>query len=105
VLVVQSVLSGNNAGREGGGVATGGSSVTTLEDTSIADNSATGAFNGVGRGGGINNEASLVLRRSTVSGNTTPLGTGAGLRNAGTFTGTNCTISGNAAELAAGGIT
>ena len=59
-----------------------------------------------GSGGGINNDGSLTLNDSTVSGNTSPGpgGGGGGILNFGSMTVSDSTISGNTASTGGGGI-
>jgi parallel beta-helix repeat protein len=105
VTLTRSSVSGNTASVPlGGGSAMGvgiysSSGAVTLTDSIVDANSANG-----GSGGGIfNGTGTLMLTRSTVSGNVGYLG--GGIRNgAGTVTLTDSTISGNTSSSFGGGI-
>jgi Ca2+-binding RTX toxin-like protein len=92
----------------GGGIWNAGTA--TITDTTIEGNAAANA--GTSLGGGIYNDSSgtIVLDRSTVSGNSTAETHGGGIYNAGDdsnlgdVTVTNSTISGNTAAAAGGGL-
>jgi hypothetical protein len=79
-----------------GGIWNGGT--MTLYDSDISDNRASASLIGGGSGGGIVNAplATLVLRSSTVTGNTTA-GFGGGISNDGTLSLYDTTITGNTA--------
>src|SRR5204863_9986038 len=61
-------------------------------------------FAGGSKGGGIFNLGTLTLTNSTVSGNTVTHGYGGGIFNGGTLTLSNSTVSGNSASSSGGGI-
>jgi hypothetical protein len=76
--ITGSTISGNSAG-QGGGINVSGSSNTTITGSTISSNHA-----GVS-GGGINNGGTMVIQRSTVSGNMVPPGLGTDAFGGGIF--------------------
>lgn len=96
---------------EGGGIFLSMDNTLVVEDSTIRDNSVTELDSNVAvRGGGISNGSSggtVVIRRSTISGNQLAQGMngasqGAGLKIAGTLTLENSTISGNSLTVNTG---
>jgi len=100
--VRDSVLSANHANMEGGAIYSAGASAVTVTGSAITSNSA-------GIGGGIYaHKGAVILRRTTVSGNTAVEGGGLGVaQNSGAGNGTtlvDSTIAGNSATTNGGGI-
>lgn len=89
-------LINNRANLRGGAIANLGSAMLT--NLTISENSAT-----LMQGGGIDNDGTLTLDRSLISGNISRT-EGGGIRNRGTLTVSNSTISGNQTASAGGGI-
>jgi len=82
----------------GGGGISNYSSLLTLVNSSVVNNTADGS------GGGISNRGTLELIGSTVSGNSTIYGNGGGIYSyVATVTLTNSTVSGNVSSSGAGG--
>ncbi|MGI9106685.1 MAG: FG-GAP-like repeat-containing protein, partial [Pyrinomonadaceae bacterium] len=92
------VVTGNQAGTDGGAVETGGGNLTITNST-LSGNS-TGSFNG----GAIHGGGQIDIINSTLSGNTSGLRGGAIHHDTGTLTISNSTISGNTANDHGGGI-
>jgi hypothetical protein len=92
-----SLVSGNRAVDDGGGVFNTGD--LTVTDNTIKQNTAS-------RGGGIHNEGVLVVTNSTIHNNDTvsPIGKGGGINSWSVMTLTNVTISHNTAADDGGGI-
>jgi hypothetical protein len=102
VTLFNSTVSHNAAATFVGGASAGGiwnGGTMTLYDSDVSDNRTGSTFSGGGSGGGIVNGpvATLVLRSSTVTGNTT-VGFGGGISNGGTLSLYDTTISGNTAS-------
>jgi len=111
-----SVISGNNAGSDGGGISNRGT--LTIDQTIFRENTASlggGLYNqrpGVAdllstdffdnRGGAIFNSATLDLRASIIMNNESP--TGGGIRNLGELTAAATTFDSNTATLWGGGL-
>ncbi|HEY8491420.1 MAG TPA: CSLREA domain-containing protein, partial [Dehalococcoidia bacterium] len=97
LTVTGSTLRGNEVGFDGGGLYNGFSGTATFSDTTVEANTAND-------GGGIYNDGTLTLARSTLSGNNA--GRGGGLFNTfdGTATLVNSTVSGNTAVIGGGGV-
>lgn len=91
--ITQSTLSGNSAGPAGvGGGVRNASGTTTIVNSTLSGNTA-----GLGQGGGISNDAALVVRHSTLTDNFAF--TGGGVNNsAGTATIANSIVAGNRAS-------
>ena len=70
LTVQNSILSGNSASHNGGGIANGGT--LTVVSSTLSGNSALG-------GGGINNDGTLTVDSSTLSGNSASYGGGGGI--------------------------
>jgi parallel beta-helix repeat protein len=89
LTVTESLVEGNSATANGGGIYVTGSHVSTIEASTISGNTAVG-------GGGINlrNNVTLVLRNGTVDGNTAT-DVGAGINSNGIVNLVNSTITGN----------
>ncbi len=99
-------ISGGRSPNNAGGILNNGGANLTLNDTTVTDNEALGAFPN-GDGGGIYNasDATVTLNRSTVSGNKGTGDNGGGIYNSGgTLTLNNSTLSGNQGNTAGGGI-
>ena len=95
LTLIDSIVSDNSAGSNGGGVSNLNGTLTVI-DTTISDNTSHA-------GGGIRNSplGSLTLTESTVSDNTAGF-TGGGIWNNGTLTMTNSTVSDNDAAFGGG---
>lgn len=128
VNLEQTIVSGNSAGTNGGGIATFGEFASlNLSNTTVTDNQAGGDGGGVdigaadtdgqvaaivastiadnqaaGDGGGIDTGAPTTIESSTINGNSAL--NGGGVRNASTTDAINSTISGNQAGSSGGGI-
>jgi CSLREA domain-containing protein len=114
-VTIANGLSDDASGARGGGVFNSFFSSLTLEGVHVRDNLASGAN---ASGGGIHNEGSLIVRNSTISGNTaldpSPVygGDGGGISSNTDSVGLtgrliqviNCTVSGNSADGPGGGI-
>ena len=102
VTLTNSVVSGNSANRDGGGIKNNG--VMTISKSTVSDNSARRIGGGIDStavfSGGLPG-ATLTLTDSVVSGNSANVH-GGGLRNISTLTITNSTISGNSATEGGG---
>ena len=101
VSLTGSTISGNRANVFGGGiaVATGFGDALSLTDSTVSGNSVTGG-NG---GGGIGTVADLILRNSTVSGNSSG-SFGGGVLGLNSVLFVNSTVANNLAGAAGGGI-
>lgn len=100
VTVRRCRVHGNTSQYFSGGITTSNGGTLVVIDSTVADN-ASSAF---GNGGGIGvNIATLVLDRSTVSGNSSPIGAGI-FAWQGTLALHNSTVSGNTASDQGGGI-
>lgn len=97
-------ISGNIATLSGGGVHNASGTVT-ITAVRISGNSASGNAYGDG-GGGVSNEGTFNLVRSSVTENTATglLGAGGGIRNTGTLSVQTSTISGNASVMHGAGV-
>ena len=102
LVLANSTITNNGALNFGGGIYNTGT--LTVVGCTFAGN--TGAADGIGDGGGIDNAAgTLTVVNSTFANNATPDGWGGGIGvDAGTATITNSTISGNLANGGGGGI-
>ena len=94
----RSLISGNRAEGSGGGVYAEDGPATISKST-IKNNVADADTDGHGDSGGLENEDSMTIRASTISGNSTSgISGGGGIRNRfGTLTIVNSTIAGNSA--------
>ena len=97
LTITDTVVSGNTSYWSGGGIESGGAlTYLTINDCTIANNVAQH-----GNGGGMENESTTTISRSTFSGNSAPnssyYGHGGGINNisGGRLTITNSTIAGN----------
>ncbi|MET0503213.1 MAG: VCBS repeat-containing protein [Candidatus Binatia bacterium] len=99
LTITDTIVRDNNADFYGG-IANGGLATLTLINSSVIGNSARGA---AVSSGGIDNDGTLILINTTVSGNHAGVG-GGGISNSGSLTIVNSTISGNTANTDAGGI-
>jgi hypothetical protein len=102
-LISNSTLRDNSASGAGGGIYNFGNATLRISNSTLRDNSASGGS--VNNGGGIfnNSSATLTITNSTISGNSA-IGSGGGIRNDGSATISNSTISGNSAGFHGGGI-
>jgi hypothetical protein len=100
-------ITNGNAGAgfsHGGGIHLNAQSTLTLESSVVSGNAAYGGGGGISNGGAANSGGTVVIRNSTVSGNTTGFD-GGGIENAyGEMTIRNSTVSGNTSDYAGGGI-
>ena len=105
LTVTHSTLAGNTAttSGDGGGITQLGIGSTVVTDSTISGNSALDS-SGFGSGGGIHNNSTVTIIRSTISDNSAGNNGGAISNNSGTLTITNSTVSGNTAGVAGGGI-
>jgi parallel beta-helix repeat protein len=92
------VVTGNHAFEPGGGLAVGRGGTLTMENCTVRDNRSEGNGGGVGVDSGT-----LVVRNTTISGNTAQRGGGIFAVNSALAL-ANCTISGNTARQSGGGI-
>ena len=92
--LVDSIVSGNSATEDGGGIYN--RYVLNVANSTVSGNSATQD------GGGLSSGRSLTILNSTLSGNRAGVN-GGGLNNTGTLTLTNSTVSGNSAGQDGGG--
>ncbi len=90
LTVTNSTLSRNSANGAGGGIYNFMSGTLTVKNSTFSRNSTNNGF-----GGGVNNQGTLMVTNSTLSGNSA--GTGGGIFNQGTLTVTNTIIAGNTA--------
>ncbi len=86
-------MSGNTADN-GGAISFDGAADSSLTNVTISGNTATG------NGGGIYNNSTITVNRSTINGNSATLG--GGIYNEGTIDISNSTVSGNMADTGAG---
>jgi hypothetical protein len=101
-----SIISGNTAARDGGGL-WNGSGIMTVTESTIDDNYAMGTAPGNGGGGIWNNGGTVMVSRSTVSANHADMtnANGGGIYNAnGSIDVDYSTVSGNSADNNGGGI-
>lgn len=111
VLIRDSVLENNRAvlpgepitGPRGGGIFVSETSRVRLETSTVAGNQAIGTSEFPSQGGGIYSEGTLIINRSTVSGNSARA-TGGVRQQAGTFTTVNSTYSRNSSAFSGGAI-
>jgi predicted outer membrane repeat protein len=101
VTVTNSTLSGNVAdayGRdgEGGAIFSGSTTIVTVSNSTLANNSAAGF------GGAIATAGTVIIRDSTLSGNSCPYGGAIG--DGGNVTVSNCILADNSADFQGGGI-
>ena len=124
LALVDSTISGNEAGYTGGGIAalTGTLALTRVEITSNTSYRGSGVYSGsgsatvtdstlsanynweVGRGGAILVHGTLTMTRSTISGNSAKRGGGVYVDPAGTLAMIDCTVSQNSVYYDGGGI-
>lgn len=97
LTVVDSTISGNTAGFNGGGIFNNAIATLTVTNSTISGNTA-----GTD-GGGISNIGTLTVNNSTFSGNTANFGGGI-FHQAGATIITNSTIASNSANITGGGI-
>lgn len=98
ISITDSTISGNSTGFGGAIYSCCGDETFIITRTVISGNSATGYT-----GGGIENEGSITVVDSTISGNNAST-TGGGIQNEWSMTVVNSTISGNSASTGGGGI-
>ena len=98
LTVKNSIISGNTATGNGGGILNTNNSPLTITNSTISGNTATS------NGGGIYSDGPLTVTSSTISGNAATGGDGGGLRDGGVTTLTNSTFSGNSASGSGGAI-
>ncbi len=106
-VIDRTLVSGNTAASEGGGLWAGaGGNEMTVTRSTITDNVANGAEAINGGGGLFNKGGLLIVERSVVSGNTAAVGSGSGggILNLGTLVVEQTEISDNDAARAGGGI-
>jgi hypothetical protein len=91
----------NNEAASGGGIYNDAAGMATVSQTNVSDNSF------IVRGGGIDNEGTMTISQSAVSGNfavNDRIELGGGIFNNGTLTISQSTVSGNSARSGGGGI-
>lgn len=92
-------LRGGRSSDDGGGLQVDSSRPTTVLRSVISDNRTFGTQGNGPDGGGISNESTLSLKKTTISGNSTgPGGDGGGIANLNTITIRDSAISGNVAN-------
>ena len=96
LTVKNAVISGNNAGLEGGGIVTSGN--ITVTNSTLSGNTA-----GTSGGGGIFTSGAITVMNSTFDGNTAAGGSGGGFYASGPVTVTNSTFGGNSSGTGGGG--
>jgi predicted outer membrane repeat protein len=109
LTLINSTVSQNLARCEGGSCSGLGFGGGIYNEGTLMLSESTVSGNRSAAGGGIYNEGTLMLSESTVSGNTATTGHGGGISNVRqaavpTATLTNSTVSGNTADLGGGGI-
>ena len=117
MTLINTIVTGNNAGSNGGGINMGGTSsgdFLRIIDSTISNNRANTGVNTTGSGGGIHVEGNpgVTLTRSTISGNAAlnshptseNQGDGGGIFSDGQVLMDACTVSGNSAAQNFGGI-
>ncbi|MEZ5257403.1 MAG: right-handed parallel beta-helix repeat-containing protein [Ilumatobacteraceae bacterium] len=107
VIVDDSIVVGNVAAAEGGGLWNSAGGTMTVTGSDISGNGANGVDPDQGGGGLFNDGGTLVVENSTVSGNTASNGSGSGgglFNNAGTLEVSSTTIEANRTARAGGGI-
>ncbi len=92
LTISDSVISGNTAGANGGGIFSSGNLIVT--NTTIGGASAGAGNTASGSGGGIYSQGTAMLQNSIVSGNAATTGDGGGVYAAGTITVQSSTIGG-----------
>jgi hypothetical protein len=102
--VTNSIFSGNSAGSEGGGIANGGTLMGgPNNNATVTINDSTLSGNSASYGGAIGNGATLTLTNSTLTGNTTS-SVGGGIDNSGVLMVSNSTLAGNSTYGWGGGL-
>ena len=101
VMMINCTVSGNTGGSEGGGIRNSGGTFTIINSTISGNSVNFGAVpaDATGQGGGIYNNATLIVTNSTISGNNANAD-GGGIFNTatGTATLTSVTVTGNSAD-------
>ena len=98
-------VSANTSNFYAGGIYNGSGATMTITESTILDNVLTvDPFGGAGDGGGISNDGTLTIDRSTIAYNTNGRGNGGGINNQGTLTVTNSTFFYNIAAQDGGAI-
>jgi CSLREA domain-containing protein len=100
LTLIDSVVTGNVALADGGGIDVDSQSRAILQNVVVSQNSAPGDGGGIHVAPTSGNTGTLQMTNVTISGNATGSGKGGGLDNQGTTTGTNATFAGN---IGAGG--
>ena len=106
LTVVRSTITNNSTARDGGAIrSVGAGSVVVVTDSTISGNTAGRQFSGEGGGIAVRAGGSLTVSGSTISGNSSnSVGGGISLQYGGTVTVTDSTISGNSTQARGGGI-
>lgn len=98
-------VSANTSNFYAGGIYNGSGGIMTITESTILDNVLTiDSFGGAGDGGGISNDGTLAIDRSTIAYNSAERGNGGGINNQGILTVTNSTFFYNLAAQDGGAI-
>ena len=108
LTLVDTTISGNTAGQNGGGVYAFEFGSFTMQGSTVSGNQCSGSSGRNGAGGGIWMDTgagcNAILQGSTISGNSAGAGGGLYLFSGGTTTIEDCTVAGNTAVNYGGGI-
>lgn len=103
--LLRCTVSANTSNFFAGGIYNGSGGTMTIAESTISDNVLTiDQFGGAGDGGGISNDGTLTIDRSTIAHNTNERGNGGGINNQGILTVTNSTFFHNLAAQDGGAV-